>query len=345
MKKFVLLLLGLITFVIINAQTTKTFTVIVKDFSEECGQDSGDAIFCLTDENGSAIKERYSCLFSNGEWQVTPQDLITKDWVLNPKYKGKKATLYCSEGSGGAGWTVQKAEFAGISSTSNNSITTADNEPKVITGIITVSEKGMGKQINIQKEMDSPDIESYMIGRLDYESGKYLIGLYKLKPEFEGKKFTVTCIKAGADYIVNKIRLVGEGQVPLEKDNFKTATCWVYNIEGKLVAIVDNNTIYSVKNGIKVEQQSKMIQNKDEICVKDNQCVKVKVEPDGNVHFYKLPNITEKTATLKIVNNRIYRTLKDKGGEIDEYKEFYIFKGNKTQVALVACLARMGMGH
>lgn len=272
MKKLFLLILGVITFTFINAQTyDKTITVFVRDFSEECGQDPGDAAFCLTDEVGYPVKERYTCLYNNNSWKVEPQDLITKDWVINPKYKGQKATLYCSKSAGGAGWVVQKAEFVGVPS--------------------------------------APDNSSNMTERL------------------------------------NKLKLAREGKIPLENDNFKTATCRVYNWEGKLIAVVDNNTIYPVKNGVKMEKEGKLIQNKDEICTDGNQCVKVKVDTDGNANFYKLPNTTEKTATLKIVENRIFRTKKDKGEEIEQNKEFYLFKGNKTQVALVAFISRMGMGH
>lgn len=104
---------------IIKAQNKfdKTITVIIKDFSEACGDDPGDAVFCLTDEKGGKITERYSCGYDNETWRVEPKDLITKDWVLNTKYKGKKATLYCTKPTGGAGWLVEKVDFGTGAST------------------------------------------------------------------------------------------------------------------------------------------------------------------------------------------------------------------------------------
>lgn len=117
MKKLITLL-ALIFTVSINAQTyDKTITVIIKDFSEACGQGPGDAAFCLADEKGGELSERYSCNYENQTWQVEPKDLITKDWTLNAKYKGKKAILYCVKSVGGAGWVVQKVE---ISDMANN---------------------------------------------------------------------------------------------------------------------------------------------------------------------------------------------------------------------------------
>lgn len=93
----------------------KTITVIINDFSESCGEDPGDAAFCLVDEKGSKITERYTCNYENETWQVEPKDLITKDWLLNSKYKGKKATLYCVKSAGGSGWQVQKVEIVDAS--------------------------------------------------------------------------------------------------------------------------------------------------------------------------------------------------------------------------------------
>lgn len=114
-KLFLFAAIALVVIFLVQAQTSKTYdktiTVIIKDFSEACGEDAGDAVFCLTDESGNPITERYSCSYENNTWKVGPSDLITKDWVLNPKYKGKKATLYCTKNSGGSGWLVEKVQF------------------------------------------------------------------------------------------------------------------------------------------------------------------------------------------------------------------------------------------
>jgi len=99
----------------VQAQDTVTYdttvSVVIKDFSEDCGEDAGDAIFCLTDTAGNVITERYSCRYDNLTWRVQPQDLIGENWVLNPKYKGRKAILQCTKHPGGAGWIVEKVEF------------------------------------------------------------------------------------------------------------------------------------------------------------------------------------------------------------------------------------------
>lgn len=118
MKKLITFLAFIVT-ISINAQTKydKTITVIIKDFSEACGEEPGDAAFCLTDEQGAKITERYSCNMTAGLWQVEPKDLITEKWELATKYKGKKATIYCAKHPGGAGWVVKKVEF-GVSSAS-----------------------------------------------------------------------------------------------------------------------------------------------------------------------------------------------------------------------------------
>ena len=55
-----------------QAQNEKTISAVIKDFGESCGQDPGDAIFCLTDEKGQPIKERYTCNMTDGAWKVEP---------------------------------------------------------------------------------------------------------------------------------------------------------------------------------------------------------------------------------------------------------------------------------
>jgi hypothetical protein len=124
MKKYLILILLSLSVGIIKAQNKfdKTITVIIKDFSEACGEDAGDAVFCLTDEKGGKITERYSCNYDNETWRVEPKDLITKDWILNAKYKGKKATLYCKKSSGGAGWVVEKVEIVNGESVSSQNL-------------------------------------------------------------------------------------------------------------------------------------------------------------------------------------------------------------------------------
>lgn len=110
MKKTLLTALLMLVGLIVYSQT-KTVTVVLKDFSEACGEDPGDAAFCLTDEKGAPISERYSCVLSDGIWQVEPKDLITSNATLNPQYKDKTGKLYCSKSAGGAGWIVEKVEF------------------------------------------------------------------------------------------------------------------------------------------------------------------------------------------------------------------------------------------
>lgn len=331
----------------INAQTyiEKTISVTIVDFSEACGEDPGDAIFCLTDEKGSKITERYSCNMESNVWLVEPKDLITSDWVLNAKYKGKKATLYCSKTAGGAGWIVKKVEFGDASSApKNQTASVANNQAQFFTGFISMSHEGMGCSLIVKKEMDSPEVMTFALGNINVDSKKYFDGYCKLKANYERNKFTINYALQGTINVANKIKMVDEPAIVLEKDNFKTATCRAYDIQGKLIAIVDNNTIYGIKDGKKLENESKAIQNKNELCIKGTQCVKVKVETDGCVSIFNLPNTTDKISTLKIVGDKIYRTEK-KGCVIDEYKEYYIFNGNKEQIALIAVLNRMGMGH
>lgn len=331
----------------INAQTNydKTISVTIVEFSEACGEDPGDAIFCLTDEKGGKITERFSCEMDNQVWQVEPKDLITSEWVLNKKYKGKKATLYCVKSAGGAGWVVKKVEFGDASSApKNQNASVANNQAQSFTGFISMSHEGMACNLVAKKEMDSPEVMTFALGNINVDSKKYFDGYCKLKPNYEAKKFTINYALQGTINVANKIKMVDEPPIVLEKDNFKTATCRAYDIQGKLIAIVDNNIIYGIKDGKKFENEGKAIQNKNELCIKGTQCVKVKVETDGCVSIFNLPNTTDKTSTLKIVGDKIYRTEK-KGCVIDEYKEYYIFKGNKEQIALIAVLSRMGMGH
>jgi hypothetical protein len=148
MKKYLILILLSLSVGIIKAQNKfdKTITVIIKDFSEACGDDPGDAIFCLTDENGGKITERYSCNMTSNVWEVEPQDLITDKWLINPKYKGKKAVLYCMKYPGGSDWIVKKVEFGDIAlnATSGEHDVKAEQEAKAL-------KKKLEKE-NIEKE-------------------------------------------------------------------------------------------------------------------------------------------------------------------------------------------------
>lgn len=177
---------------------------------------------------------------------------------------------------------------------------------------------------------------------------KKLSGEFTLNPQFKSKSVKVTCSykkvsgqdENGAysyeEYIVTKIEMI------MDKDEFKTATCKAYDYTGKLVYIAENNTLFEIKKGQKGE--AKAIQNKDEICVRGNECVKVKLDLNGCVSLFRLPNTTDKTGSLKITGNNVYRTKKE-SCEPDLEKENLIFSGNKTQASLIAVLYRLGMGH
>jgi hypothetical protein len=174
----------------------------------------------------------------------------------------------------------------------------------------------------------------------------------RIRPDFKTQIVKVTCTLKhvkGQDengayeydtYLVERFDMV------LEPDNFKTATCKAWSMTGALVYIVENNTLYSIKDGKKspYKEDSKSIQNKDELCLDGNKCIKVKIDASGCVSVYNLPNVTEKIASLKVVGNKIYRTL-DGGCELNEKKEHLIFSGNRTQISLIAVLYRLGNGH
>lgn len=193
--------------------------------------------------------------------------------------------------------------------------------------------------------------------KLDYETlndyGKLVIrktmsGELVLTPDFKGRNVKVTCslkkvsgqdengAYAYEEYAVTKIEMA------MDKDDFKTATCKAYDYTGNLIYIAENNMLFEISKGQK--REGKAIQNKDEICVRGTKCVKVKIDEKGCVSLYNLPNVTEVTANLRIVGDKIYRTVKG-GCEADLTKEYLTFKGSKTQIALIAVLYRLGMGH
>lgn len=335
--KILITLLLAVTCGFTPAQNEKTITAVLKDFGEACGQDPGDAIFCLTDEKGKVITERYTCNMTDGEWKVEPKDLITSEWTLNPKYKGKSVKLICVQGGGG--WFVSKVEFTNSSNPSNNQ--KSDNAILTATGTITMSQEGMGCKITVND--GSANTLTLSPGNLKFETKKYFNGYCKLNPSYEGKKFVLSYAIRQTYNSLEDLKMVNEPPSTFEKDNFKTATCRAYNILGQLIAVVENNIVYPIENGVKVEKDSRPIQNKDEVCMGGSKCVKVKAEADGTINLYALPNITDKTTTLKMVGDKLYRL--NKKGEIDEYKEFYIIKGNKTQAGLIAIVTRLGMGH
>ncbi len=73
--------------------------------------------------------------------------------------------------------------------------------------------------------------------------------------------------------------------------------------------------------------------------------MKVSIEPRGCIKLYHLPNTSDVTASLKIIGDKIYRTV-EVGCEADLKKEFLLFTGNnKIQIALISVLYRLGMGH
>lgn len=167
---------------------------------------------------------------------------------------------------------------------------------------------------------------------------------FRLNPKYAGKKAKITCREEplgsedGTTYIywVEKIE-------EASRPTYPNATCKAFNNEGQGF-IVENQIIYALDANGEKGSDKWTIQNKDEICLRGNKCVKVKLEANGCVKLYNLPNVTDVTASLKIVGDKIYRTIEG-GCEADTKKEHLNFTGNKTQVAIIAVLYRLGMGH
>ena len=206
MKKIIALLALLITFAV-NAQTKydKTITVIVQDFSEKCGQDPGDAIFCLTDEKGVKIPERYSCIYDNQTWQVEPKDLITKEWILNAKYKGKKAVLFCMKSSGGAGWVVSKVEFSDVPKVESI------NQSSTSTEQTNDLDKYLGLYLSTKDSKYCISIGRFPTNTMVWtETGKYI----PLDKKFIGKYFMSS---VRAEYETSKVASYAGGYVAPRK--------------------------------------------------------------------------------------------------------------------------------
>ena len=131
----------------------KVITVIVKDFSEACSQNpgDGDAVFCLTDEQGNKLTERYGCSMTANVWEVEPKDLITENWILDSKYKNKKAVLYCIKQKGLSGWIVRKVEFLDKGGAGNTLANNIDNPLKSNTAfpLATVKVCDDSKQLKV----------------------------------------------------------------------------------------------------------------------------------------------------------------------------------------------------
>ena len=165
----------------------KVITVTIKDFSEACGEDPGDAVFCLLDEKGNAITERYSCFLDANLWIVEPKDLITENWVINPIYKGKKAMLYCVKHPGGAGWMVQKVEF---------NLDKLSEAKKAVIPVIEVMTliSGASSEDGATIEFKDKDGVSWYSGLLpqgvvEWEQTEWSA---EIKPNFLNKKYTIT---------------------------------------------------------------------------------------------------------------------------------------------------------
>jgi hypothetical protein len=181
--------------------------------------------------------------------------------------------------------------------------------------------------------------------KINAEANDLIVGKYfQLNPKYFHRKAKITCRvePLGSDegstslYWVEKIEWVS-------KATYTNTSCSVSTMEGAGY-VVEKDVIYELDVNGEKKSKTWTIQNKDEICVRGTQCVKVKLDVNGCVNLYNLPNVTEVTAKLKIVGDKIYRTIKG-GCEADLNKEFLTFKGNKTQIALIAVIYRLGMGH
>lgn len=157
-----------------------------------------------------------------------------------------------------------------------------------------------------------------------------------LNPKYKGKKVTLTCSVKNNIYYVQKIE--NSNKPIVSEDNFIKATCKVYRAynkpdapnNGRLESICENMKVYRIRDGQKKDE--KPIQNKNEIC-RGSKCVKVKVDAQGFILVYNLPNTTEARVLGKIVGDKIYTC---NGKDDKELNIHATFKGDKNQAALIA---------
>lgn len=153
-----------------------------------------------------------------------------------------------------------------------------------------------------------------------------------LNPKYQGKKVTLTCSVKNNVYYVNKIEEAGKAASEASIDDFKKATCKVYNSEdGRLRNVCENQTVYKIsRDGIK--DNGKPIQNKNELC-RGSKCIKVKIDAAGFITLYTLPNTTEGRIVGKVVGDKIYSC---DMGKKDKLSFAATFKGDKNTAALIA---------
>ena len=347
MKKLITLFTLILTLAI-NAQTDKydkILTATIKDFNMSLGE------FELLDENGVFIKETFTPAYGKME----PKDLIDDVGTeLNPKYKGKKGKIYCTKK--GNGWEIQKVDF-NVSTTAqkndgaNKSTTNNSTSKKEIMSVKVLNAGGgellvdvMGENGKTTRKSFKLDLDEAGNPKLNSEASDLMApGKYpRINEKYDKRKAKITCrvetmtAEQGGDiYWVEKIEWV-------PKITYANTTCNALNMGG-IGYIVEKDVIYELDVNGEKKSKTWAIQNKDEICVRGTQCVKVKVDANGCVSTFNLPNVTEVTANLKIVGDKIYRTVKG-GCEADMTKEYLTFKGSKIQVALIAIIYRLGMG-
>jgi hypothetical protein len=113
--------------------------------------------------------------------------------------------------------------------------------------------------------------------------------------------------------------------------NLKKATCQVFAHPGDLAAICEDQKIYKISKGQK-DTKAKGIQNKNEFC-NGSKCSKVKLDKDGFILVFQLPNTTEEYVVGKILGDKIYTCRKKDGSDLALNSTF---KGDKNQAAIVA---------
>lgn len=172
-----------------------------------------------------------------------------------------------------------------------------------------------------QKPLLTGEFQDIVIMKGEYEV---------LNPKYRGMKLSFTCKVKNNIYYVTKIEEPGKVQ-EVVKDNFPKATCKIYRQDGTLVTIWEEQTIYAVLYNGEKEKKGTPVQNGNEICVGTN-CMKVKLDKDGYILVYYLPNTTDAKIIGKIEGDKIYKC-KEKDGSDKKLKAS--FKGNKTQAAVM----------
>ena len=115
-------------------------------------------------------------------------------------------------------------------------------------------------------------------------------------------------------------------------DNFSKASCKIYHYEdAHLMYICEGETIYKIYKGEK-NKKGQAIQKKNELC-KATKCLRIKIDKDGFILLYNLPNETDSKVVGKIAGDKIYACKKKDGSDLIFHATF---KGDKTQAAVIA---------